>query len=338
MRTRMTEDEEAIGHVFTGFFDHESPISVVRAAQPLGHDADLWSKLSLTGAPGMALPGSVDGGDASLRDLAIVVQQWGRHLAPVPLIEHSVASRLIHATGSADDAVSRLAAGSSIATIALRPPRDGQCRMVPAGAVADLVISHDGAGIGLTELPPPGSGPRNTADLPIGDRDVSSAMALSEGPTADRLWERALDEWRALTAIAYVGLARRAIEIAVEYVISRHQFGVAIGTFQAIQHGLADAITDVEGADLLANRALWALDTGHRDASRLAGMALLFCAESARFATDRALHYHGGYGFAEEYDIQLFHRRATGWILQLGDPAAEYARLADAEFGPLRVA
>lgn len=338
MRTRMTEDEEAIHDVFAGFFDNESPISVLRAAQPLGHDSDLWSKLSLTGAPGMTLPGSVAGGDASLRDLAIVVHQWGRHLAPVPLIEHSVASRLVHATGSATDTVSRLAVGSSIATIALHPPRDGRCRMVPAGAVADIVISRDGAGIGLTESSPPGSGARNTADLPISDRDVSSAIVLSEGTVANQLWEQALDEWRALMAIAYVGLARRAIEIAVEYVSTRQQFGVAIGSFQAIQHGLADAITDVEGADLLANRALWALDTDQPDASRLAGMALLFSAESARFATDRALHYHGGYGFAEEYDIQLFHRRATGWILQLGDPAAEYARLAVAEFGPRRVA
>ena len=79
---------------------------------------------------------------------------------------------------------------------------------------------------------------------------------------------------------------------------------------------------------------MWALDTHQPDAARLAGMALLFAAEAARFVADRALQYHGGYGFAEEYDVQLYHRRATAWLLQLGDPAAEYARLATAEFGP----
>jgi alkylation response protein AidB-like acyl-CoA dehydrogenase len=63
-------------------------------------------------------------------------------------------------------------------------------------------------------------------------------------------------------------------------------------------------------------------------------MALLFAAEAARFATDRSMQYHGGYGFSEEYDVQLYHRRATAWILQLGDPSLEYARLADGEFGP----
>mgnify|MGYP002829141942 FL=1 len=136
--------------------------------------------------------------------------------------------------------------------------------------------------------------------------------------------------------MAYVGLAKRAIEIGVAYTKERIQFGVLIGTFQALQHGFADAATSVEGAHLLAQRAIWALETDQTGASRLAGMALLFAAESARFAADRSVQYHGGYGFSEEYDIQLYHRHATAWILQLGDPAAEYARLADAEFGPVK--
>ena len=63
-------------------------------------------------------------------------------------------------------------------------------------------------------------------------------------------------------------------------------------------------------------------------------MALLFGAESARFASDRALQYHGGYGYSAEYDVQLYYRRAAAWLLQLGEPAAEIARLADADLGP----
>ena len=58
-------------------------------------------------------------------------------------------------------------------------------------------------------------------------------------------------------------------------------------------------------------------------------MALLFGAESARFAADRVLQYHGGYGYSAEYDVQLYYRRAAGWLLQLGEPS-EIARLADA--------
>jgi len=338
MRTRMTDDEEAIREVFAGFFEKECPTSVVRAAEPSGHDAGLWSKLCATGAPGMALPSEVGGGDACLRDLAIVVELWGRHLAPVPLVEHCVASRLVQALGGPADSLGRLASGEPIATLALRSPVAGSARLVPAGAVAGMVIAHDGDSVTLTESPPPGTGPRNTADLPLADRHVADGTPLATGAQAAHAWSRALDEWRALMAIAHVGLAKQAIDIGVTYVTERIQFGVPVGTFQAVQHGLADAATNLAGADLLANRALWALDTDQPEASRLAGMALLFSAEAARFATDRSLQYHGGYGFAEEYDIQLFHRRASGWILQFGDPSLEYARLADAEFGPRKVA
>jgi alkylation response protein AidB-like acyl-CoA dehydrogenase len=335
MRTRPTEDEDAVREVFAGFFANESPIEVVRAAEPDGHDPDLWSKLAATGAPGMALPASVGGGDASLRDLAVVVEQWGAHLAPVPLVEHSVTTRLLHAAGAAAALVAGLAAGERIATLALRPAVDGIARLVPAGTVADVVVGCSLGEVTVSESAPPISGPRTTGDLPLADRDLTAGTSLGDHGDA---WTRALDEWRGLMAIAHVGLARRAIEIGVAYVTERYQFGVPVGSFQAVQHGLADAATRLEGADLLANRALWALDEQLPEAGRLAGMALLFCSETARIATDRALQYHGGYGYAEEYDIQLYHRRATSWILQLGDPALEYARLAEEEFGPRRAA
>ena len=121
--------------------------------------------------------------------------------------------------------------------------------------------------------------------------------------------------------------------MGVAYTKQRHQFGVPVGSFQAVQHGLADAATRSEGARLLAFRSVCALDAGRADGARLASMALLFGAESARFAADRVLQYHGGYGYSAEYDVQLYYRRAAGWLLQLGEPAAEIARLADADLG-----
>jgi alkylation response protein AidB-like acyl-CoA dehydrogenase len=64
-------------------------------------------------------------------------------------------------------------------------------------------------------------------------------------------------------------------------------------------------------------------------------MAFLFASEASALATDRSLHAHGGYGYAEEYDIQLYFRRARGWSLIAGDPARECLHLADALFGPV---
>ena len=149
------------------------------------------------------------------------------------------------------------------------------------------------------------------------------------------LHEHAVDEWRVLTAGALVGLAGAALELGVEYAKQRHQFGVPIGSFQALAHGLADAATAVDGARLLVREAAWAADEGESGATALARMAFLFAARSAQQATAVALHVHGGYGFTLEYDIQLYHRRAKAWPLLLGDPRRGALHLADALFGPV---
>ena len=130
-----------------------------------------------------------------------------------------------------------------------------------------------------------------------------------------------------------------AIDMAVDYVSERHQFGRPVGSFQAVQHGLADLPGLCNGARLLVAKTAWAgdrpqegvVDIGDNeitDFTALAGMALVFAGETALRATDRCLHYHGGYGFAEEYDIQLYYRRVRGWAQVLDDPARECRRLA----------
>jgi len=149
-----------------------------------------------------------------------------------------------------------------------------------------------------------------------------------------------LDEWKMLTAASLVGVSFAALELGVEYAKSRIQFGVPIGSFQAVQQGLATLPGMIDGARLLMHKAAWAsadgnVDTDDNDVSQqaaLASMAFLFASDVAALATDRSLHYHGGYGFAEEYDIQLYYRRARGWSLVLGDPSHEALALADRLF------
>jgi alkylation response protein AidB-like acyl-CoA dehydrogenase len=134
--------------------------------------------------------------------------------------------------------------------------------------------------------------------------------------------------WRALTGAALVGLGRRALDIGLAYVLEREAFGVLIGSFQTIQHRLADDDTALEGARLLAYKSAWAQDVGHPQAPELATMAFLFAAETAFRTASDSLHFHGGYGYALEYDIQLYFRRAKAWALAAGDPRAAYASLA----------
>ena len=379
MRTRYSEDQQAVQEAFGDLFAREATPEAVRAAETdCGFDRGLWDKLAAAGALGIALPEELEGGGASLVDLAVVVYEWGRRIAPVPLVEHAVAARLLASASTGipaseqpdddapddtapddspnDDApdyspsdgadaltgrdelrglAAAAARGEAVATLALRPPdADGVARLVPAGAVAHLVVALSGEALIVGRGDPPGANRPNTADLPLADRDLSHAAVVAEGFRGVECWERALAEWRALTAVAYTGLGQEALDMGTAYVKERHQFGVPVGSFQAVQHGLADAATRVEGARLLAFRAVCSLDARSEEGHRLASMALLFAAESARFATDRALQYHGGYGYSAEYDVQLYYRRAAAWMLQLGGYDREIARLADAELGP----
>ncbi|MFN3214929.1 MAG: acyl-CoA dehydrogenase family protein [Acidimicrobiales bacterium] len=329
MDLRPSDDETAIDEVFAAFFTNECPIEAVRAAEPLGFDPAAWERLAQTGAPGMCVDEAAGGGGADLATAAIVATRLGASLAPVPLLEHLVATRLIASVAPDHGALAGLVEGSAIATLALRPARNGVARLAPAGAVAHVVVALDGDELVVVQNDPPGSGPRTTADLPLADRSLADGRTVvATGTDAVDAHRAAATEWQALMASALVGLGARAIEIGVEYAKERYQFGVPVGSFQGVQHGLATAVTGIDGARFLASRAVWALDTGQADGARLAPMAFLFAAETALAAAAASLQYHGGYGFAEEYDIQLYYRRAKGWPLQYGEPALEYQRLA----------
>ena len=107
-----------------------------------------------------------------------------------------------------------------------------------------------------------------------------------------------------------------------------------IGSFQAVAHGLADAATAVDGGKLLAREAAWAAGEEPGRARELAALAFGFCARGgAPGRADRSLHYHGGYGFMLEHDIQLYFRRATAWPAQFGEPDTAYARAEACRLG-----
>lgn len=219
-------------------------------------------------------------------------------------------------------------------------------------ASAGRTPSADGPGRTLS-VGPPGVAVPNGAGLAVADRSLAGATTLAEGPGAVAAFERAVDEWRLLSASALVGLAAAALDLGVAYVSERQQFGVPIGSFQAIQHGLAELPGPLSGIRLLVARTAWrsahrvepdgtaeldlggAAELGAARPELAAGAAMAFHAatELARTVTGRVLHYHGGYGVMEEYDVQLYHRRARGWPAQLGDPADELRRVADLLYG-----
>lgn len=317
MHLRPTDDERTIDEVFEAFFSAEVTSDRVRAAQDLGHDPDLWRRLAETGAQSMAVPEAAGGAGASLAVAAIAATHLGRTLAPVPLLEHIAATRAIAHAQPDHPILHELVTGTAIATLGFDDD------LVPAGAVADVVVRSTPHGLSVAHTTPSLAAQPNSAGLPLAYRtERGEPLAAADG-------HRMAAEWQALMAAALCGLGREALTIGVDYVKEREQFGVAVGTFQAIQHGLANASTQLEGAALLTSRALWALDADKPDAQTKSTMAFLFAAEAAQQSAGAALQYHGGYGYAEEYDIQLYYRRARGWALQAGDPTLLYRRLAD---------
>ncbi|MEC8998968.1 MAG: acyl-CoA dehydrogenase family protein [Actinomycetota bacterium] len=341
MDLNLTEDQETIREVFAAFFDGETGPERARAAEPVGMDAAAWKRLLETGAPGMGVPATAGGGNASLADLAVVAAEAGARIAPVPFVDHAVTARLLAGVAEAGPLDEGILTGTTVVGLGLLPAVDGAARTVPAGAAAHRIVALDGDRLVLDgPVADPSVGHlANHGCLPLAHRDLVGAEVLAQGPDAVAAHARAVDEWRTLTAATLVGIARAATDLGVAYVMEREQFGRPVGSFQAVQHLLADLPGLIDGAHLLSSKAAWAGDSSAAgvidvdanvvtDFPALAAMALVAAGEAATIATDRSLHVHGGYGFSEEYDVQLYYRRARALAYVLGDPAAECRRLA----------
>jgi 3-oxochol-4-en-24-oyl-CoA dehydrogenase len=300
----LTEEQLALRDALHRILLKMSSPDRVRAAEHVGFDDELWHALVSFGVPSIALAG-----DAV--DLSLVAAESGRFLASVPVVESLVATRILGAD-----------MGNRVPTIALQPVVDGVARLVPGGAVADVVVALDGDELVAIADAPTRRTVRNLGAAAVADRFIDGDReVLAKGDEARARFEAAIVEWRALTAAALAGLSRAALDLGTEYAKERNQFSVPIGSYQAIQQQLADVATEVEGAELLA------FDAAARGGEGLSIMAFAFATETARHTTAVALHIHGGYGFMLEYDVQLYFRRASAWPLALTDPRVECARL-----------
>jgi alkylation response protein AidB-like acyl-CoA dehydrogenase len=283
------------------------------------------------GIVAMAVDEADGGWGASPLELALAAEQQGRAVAPAPAIEAQVAARLLARVGS--DALAPMLEGKRLVTVALHAAGAGRARGVPAAAVADEAIVLEGDRLLLVPLEGARAPFENLGSMPLADVDVHpGSEVLCSGDEALAAHDAALDDWLVLTAAALVGIGARALEMGVDYVKERRAWGVPIGTFQAVSHRLADSATAIDGARLLAYEAAWAATDDVDRAAELAALAFAFAYESARNATDWSLHFHGGYGFMMEYDVQLYWRRARAWAGVWGEPVQAYRRAADRRY------
>ncbi|WP_280364938.1 acyl-CoA dehydrogenase family protein [Nocardia wallacei] len=331
----LSQDQTELQATYAKFVRTRCPIEVVRAAEPAGFDKNLWEQLCGTGATTMALPESVGGDGATLVDLTLVAEELGRAIAPVPWIDHVCAARLLAnlaALGSDAEDAADVVAGRQLVTLDPRPEAADGARLIAAGSIADHIVVREGDDIVRLTFATRPAKVDNIGRLPMAWIDPAAAdgrTVLASGTEALAHYERALDEWRVLTAGALVGLVEETLRIAVEFAKTRYTMGVPISTLQGISHPLANIAIVVQGGRNLVRRAAWFLEYEPGAQPALAPAAYVYLAEEAAKAATMAVHVQGGLGVTTEAAASAYLVRARGWPLAAGDPGAAAVRVAE---------
>lgn len=292
----------------------------VRAVAEEGEPvADAWRALGAElGVLGLAVPEKWGGGGAGVVETAVVAEELGAALAPVPYLSAAYAARLL--TGSGDDTACAdllpgLCAGERIFAVAtLQSTQDSLGgtaeQVVDAPVATDLLVVADGAlfhvdtaahGVTLDPVP--------TLDLtrPQAYVHLGGVRARRVG----RADPAATDVVVTLLAAELVGVARTMLDVAVSYARDRRQFGRPIGSFQAVRQRCADMLVGVEQARSVAEHAAWTHDHGGDDPALAASLAQVVATGAARTVTGDAIQVLGGVGFTWEHRAHLYYKRAV---------------------------
>src|SRR3954451_22355401 len=303
-----------------------SGTDVVRKLEndPVGYSPALWSALGELGLLGLTIDEAYGGSGMTMLDAAVVYEELGRALVPSPHFVSCVLAAGVIARRGSDaqqaDWLPRIAAGDSIVSVAWLEPdggfsrrgvtaearRDGDGyllsgtkRHVPFARAADslLVLASAGDDVVLLLVDPTADGVTLEQQLTVagdtqyrvsldGVRVDDSAVVGSGDAWGD--WHETMLDGAILLAAQAVGGARAALDLAVEYAKTRHQFDKPLGAFQALAHYLADAATAVDGAQTLTWEAAWARTEGG-NAAQLAPMAKLYAGRTFRDVTGMAV-------------------------------------------------
>jgi alkylation response protein AidB-like acyl-CoA dehydrogenase len=280
MDLSLAPEEEQLIDAVRSLLSRESPPERVRASEKTGFDSELWSHLQRIGVSTMAA-GDGTFGPASLFQLVLVAEQCGAALASAPVLEGMVAIRTLTRCGERSaQLLASVLNGDVIATVSFGSAVRGVPSLVPAGAIAHLVLGQDGDEVIAVLSQPPGVRVENLGALPLAFRTLDSGArtVLATGAAARSVLAACFDEWKVLSAAQLVGVSAAALNLGVDYVKSREVFGAPIATFQTIAHCLADDATAIDGGRLLTHKAAWALDERRSDGGLpgLDGLAVRF--------------------------------------------------------------
>ncbi|MGW0769996.1 acyl-CoA dehydrogenase family protein [Streptomyces sp. NPDC002676] len=306
--------------------------AVVRswATGDTGPGRALWTRLAEAGVFALAVPEQYDGLGALPVELAVAFVELGRHAMPGPLVETVAAAALLDRLGETVPAAAWLpgiAVGKAVGSLCLLSPAGPYALDSPyaldAGA-ADAVFVVEGDILRLAEAHGPVQRSLDPARRPA--RPLGGTV-LAQGPAVAAAAAHAAEVAALATAAQALGLGRALLDRTVEYARQRRQFGVAIGSFQAVKHRLADTLIALEFAQPMVHAAALALGRGDDGCGREIAAAKVSACEAAYAAARTALHLHGALGYTEELDLSLWIRKARALRTSWGTPSACRARV-----------
>ncbi|MGW5112755.1 acyl-CoA dehydrogenase family protein [Nocardia sp. NPDC004123] len=351
-----TDTEAALRHAVRDLLAaHCDPAAVARAyAGDRSLTPGLWKALARDlGLAGLLVPEERGGAGGSARDAAVVLEELGRSVAPVPFLTSSVIAATVLLAGDSD-LVGQLADGA--VTVALLAPftaaspdavpsfrKDADGRVsgsvtsvagvLDADVLLAAVETTSGTEIHAVPVAAATVMPVVSLDMtrPLADVVVDAApghlvVPAEAGAAALRT---ALETGAALLASEQAGIAAWCLETTVGYLKMRRQFGRVVGGFQALKHRLADLFVEVEAAAASARYAAGAIAAGDPDAAVGTAVAAAYCADVAVTSAEEALQLHGGIGMTWEYPVHLYLKRAKADQLGLGSPGRHRAVLAE---------
>ncbi len=319
----LTDDQLALREGASDLLDDLASPARVRAhtTTDAPFDRALWTALVDQGWLGVELDEATGGLGLGSVEVAVLVEELGRHAAPAPVVPTILALDVFAGAGE-DEWVQRLLAGDAIACVAWDPAAP-----VPYAPSADVAVVLADDGVYVQEISAkPARQPAMDLTRELGwlAFDKSAARRIGDADAGTRL----LDRGATYTSADLLGGASRALDMAVEYAKDRVQFGKPIGSFQAVKHRCADMLVDVEGMRSTVYWAAWCIGAGDADASIAATTAKIWCGDASKRVMASALQVHGGIGFTWEHDLHFFLKRSQLDQLAFGDASANRERLA----------
>ena len=361
MNLDFSEEQKLLRETARDFLAEKAPLSLCRQVledESQDYARELWSELGEMGWLGTAVPEELGGAGYGPIEVALLCEELGRALAPVPFGSSvTLATEALLLAGSAEQRerlLPKLASGEEIGTLAAAEQagpvapdslgttlKSGQLTgskcAVPDGGVARrcivLAVADGRPALALVDLDGPGVSREATASLdpsrPVARLHFDGAPAEPVG-ALDSGWElfEALRERAAiLQAFEQIGAAQRALELTLEFTLERYAFGRPVASYQALKHRLADLYVAIELARSHAYYGAWAITADVPERSEAACSARIAACQAFEQATAEMIQMHGGVGYTWEYDCQLFYRRAKGLAASLGSPREWRQRL-----------